>query len=101
MTGEALWAEVDARLRAKVGAPSYKLWLKELVVVGFDGTTLDIGVSNALYRSFLMKRFGDVLLDALAETGHDVGVNLVLLPKPELPPVSYEPSIPLVRSPSP
>lgn len=100
MTGEALWAEVDARLRAKVGPISYKVWLSELVVVGYDGKTLDIGVSSAFDRDRLMRKYGDTLLDALAETGHDVGVNLVLLPKVELPPISYEPSIPLVRRPN-
>lgn len=100
MTGEALWAEVVARLRTKVGDLFYKLWFRDLVVLGYDGTTLDIGVSNALYRDWIIRKYGAVFLDALAETGHDIGVNLVLLPKVESPPISYEPSIPLVRSPS-
>ena len=59
MTGEALWAEVDARLQHQIGGPSYKLWFKELVVVGFDGKTLDIGVSNAYSRDWFMRKFGN------------------------------------------
>ena len=97
MTGEELWAEVAERLRTEVGDPLYKLWFRELVVVDYDGRAISLGVPNALYRSWLMKKYGGVILDALDNSKPGVRVNLLILPEVDSSPISHEPCLELRR----
>ena len=65
---EALWGEVQARLRASVPESTFRLWLEPLRVVGGRGRTLYLGAPEGI-RAWVERRYSSLIRDGLAETG--------------------------------
>jgi chromosomal replication initiator protein len=69
---EALWAEVQSRLRTSVPESTFRLWLEPIRVVGARGRTLYLGAPDGI-RAWVERRYSSLIRDALAwsEAGFD------------------------------
>jgi chromosomal replication initiator protein len=67
---DALWAEVQSRLRASVPESTFRLWLEPLRVVGSRGRTLHLGAPEGI-RAWVERRYSSLIRDGLAGAGSD------------------------------
>ena len=93
MTGPQMWGEIAESIRSRIGQLRFNLWFRDLTVVAFDGETLAIGVPNPLHRAWLLHQYVPMLQQAIAATGRDVSLDMVLLPAVQPAAASNEPSI--------
>jgi chromosomal replication initiator protein len=63
---EALWGEVERRLRAAVPESTYKIWLEPLRPVGIQGETLYLTAPEGI-RAWVERRYASLLREALTE----------------------------------
>jgi chromosomal replication initiator protein len=64
---QALWRDVQARLRASVPDPTFKLWLEPLSAVGTRGKTLYLSAPSGI-RTWVERRYSSLIREALAIT---------------------------------
>jgi chromosomal replication initiator protein len=64
---EALWGEVQARLRASVPDSTFRLWLEPLRVVGARGRTLYLSAPEGI-RAWVERRYSSLIRDGLADS---------------------------------
>jgi chromosomal replication initiator protein len=72
---EALWEEVQARLRASVPESTFRLWLEPLRVAGARGRTIYLSAPEGV-RAWVERRYTGLIREGLAEAGgeyEDVG----------------------------
>jgi chromosomal replication initiator protein len=62
---DALWEDVQGRLRAAVPESTFKIWLEPLRAVGVQGTTLYLTAPNGI-RTWVERRYASLLREALA-----------------------------------
>jgi chromosomal replication initiator protein len=69
---DALWGDVQERLRAAVPESTFKIWLEPLRAVGAQGTTLYVAAPEGI-RTWVERRYASLLREALAaaEAGLD------------------------------
>jgi chromosomal replication initiator protein len=65
---EALWEDVERRLRAAVPESTFKIWLEPLRAVGAQGATLYLAAPDGI-RTWVERRYSSLLREALAEAG--------------------------------
>jgi len=65
---EALWRDVQARLRASVPESTYKLWLEPLRAVGTQGNALYLTAPDGI-RAWVQRRYSSLIGEALVGTG--------------------------------
>ncbi len=65
---DALWAEVQSRLRASVPDSTFRLWLEPIRVVGARGRTLHLGAPEGI-RAWVERRYSSLIRDGLAGAG--------------------------------
>ena len=65
---DALWAEVQSRLRTSVPESTFRLWLEPIRVVGTRGRTLYLGAPVGI-RAWVERRYSSLIRDALAGAG--------------------------------
>lgn len=65
-TPDALWEEVQRRLRTSVPESTFKIWLEPLQAVGAQGTTLYLAAPEGI-RTWVERRYAPLLQEALAE----------------------------------
>jgi chromosomal replication initiator protein len=65
---DALWAEVQSRLRASVPESTFRLWLEPIRVVGARGRTLHLGAPDGI-RAWVERRYSSLIRDGLAGAG--------------------------------
>src|SRR5262245_58217079 len=64
-----IWEQVLARIETKVNRHSFYTWFKPTTCLDDRGDQLTIRVPNSLFRDWLLKHYGGIMADALAETG--------------------------------
>jgi chromosomal replication initiator protein len=64
---EALWEDIQRRLRAAVPESTFKIWLEPLRVVGAQGTTLYLAAPDGI-RTWVERRYSSLLREALADS---------------------------------
>lgn len=64
-----IWEQVLARIETKMNRHSFYTWFKPTACVEDGGQYLTIQVPNAMFRDWLLKHYGGVMADALAEVG--------------------------------
>jgi chromosomal replication initiator protein len=67
---EALWGEVQARLRASVPESTFRLWLEPIRVVGGRGRTLHLGAPEGI-RAWVERRYSSLIRDGLSDAGSE------------------------------
>jgi chromosomal replication initiator protein len=65
---EALWGDVQGRLRAAVPASTFELWLQPLRVRGAQGSTLFVAAPESI-RSWVERRYASLIREALLAQG--------------------------------
>jgi chromosomal replication initiator protein len=65
---EALWRDIQARLRASVPDSTFRLWLEPLRTVGTQGGILYLTAPEGI-RTWVERRYVSLIRDALASTG--------------------------------
>jgi chromosomal replication initiator protein len=65
-TLEALWGDVQRRLRAAVPESTFKIWLEPLRAVGAQGTTLYLAAPEGI-QTWVERRYISLLREALGE----------------------------------
>ncbi len=68
---DALWAEVQSRLRASVPESTFRLWLEPLRVVGARGRTLHLAAPEGI-RAWVERRYSSLIRDGLAGAGSEI-----------------------------
>ena len=75
-----LWTRCAAPLREQVSDTTWQLWLSGIEPVSFDGTTLVLGVPNALVRDRVETRFLPLIAQTVAvAAGRAVDVRLAVV----------------------
>lgn len=74
--------EIEAALHAEwvaaVGRPRWRLWFRDVAVVGFDGETLQLGVPSDLHRAWMEVAYGALVERAACHVlGAGVRVRVV------------------------
>jgi chromosomal replication initiator protein len=64
-----IWEQVLARIETKMNRHSFYTWFKPTACVEDGGRQLTIQVPNTMFRDWLLKHYGGVMADALAEVG--------------------------------
>ena len=64
---DALWEEVQRRLRAAVPESTFKIWLEPLRAVGAQGTTLYLTAPDGI-QTWVERRYTPLLREALDRT---------------------------------
>jgi chromosomal replication initiator protein len=64
-----IWEQVLARIETKVNRHSFYTWFKPTTCLEDRGEELTIRVPNGLFRDWLLKHYGGIMADALAECG--------------------------------
>ena len=64
-----IWEQALARIETKVNRHSFYTWFKPTSCVDDHGDQLTICVPNTLFRDWLLKHYGGIMADALAEIG--------------------------------
>ncbi len=67
---EALWGEVQARLRASVPESTFRLWLEPIRVLSGRGRTLHLGAPEGI-RAWVERRYSSLIRDALGDAGSE------------------------------
>ena len=65
---DALWEEIQTRLRAAVPESTFRIWLEPLRAVGAQGSTLYLAAPEGV-RTWVERRYASLLREALAEAG--------------------------------
>ncbi len=65
---DALWEDVQRRLRAAVPESTYKIWLEPVRAVGAQGTTLYLAAPEGI-RTWVERRYSSLLREALDGAG--------------------------------
>jgi len=65
---DALWREVQARLRASVPDSTYRLWLEPVQTAGTQGSTLYLTAPEGI-RTWVERRYASLIREALAAAG--------------------------------
>jgi chromosomal replication initiator protein len=73
-----VWALILSHIEAKVNHCSFSTWFKPIAFVADSGSSITLRVPNALFRDWLIKKYGVVLSEALTEVGR-AGTALVFL----------------------
>ncbi len=68
---DALWQDVQARLRASVPPSTFQLWLEPLAVVGAQAGVLYLSAPEGI-RAWTERRYSGLLREALAATGSEL-----------------------------
>jgi chromosomal replication initiator protein len=63
---DAIWQDVQQRLRAAVPESTFKIWLEPLQAVGAQGTTLYLAAPDGI-RTWVERRYASLLREALAD----------------------------------
>jgi chromosomal replication initiator protein len=74
-----LWDQVLARVETKVNRHSYYSWFQHTWLLGDDGQTLSVRVSDPMVVDWLTRHYGGVLEEALADVGR-AGARLRFVP---------------------
>jgi chromosomal replication initiator protein len=64
-----IWEQTLARIETKVNRHSFYTWFKPTTCILDGGDHLTIRVPNGLFRDWLLKHYGGIMADALAEIG--------------------------------
>ena len=72
-----IWEQTLARIETKVNRHSFYTWFKPTTCILDGGDHLTIRVPNGLFRDWLLKHYGGIMADALAEIGRPGHVALV------------------------
>jgi chromosomal replication initiator protein len=64
-----IWEQTLARIETKVNRHSFYTWFKPTSCILDEGDHLTIRVPNGLFRDWLLKHYGGIMADALAEIG--------------------------------
>jgi chromosomal replication initiator protein len=62
---DALWGEIQARLRSAVPESTFRIWLEPLRAVGAQGSTLYLAAPDGI-RTWVERRYASLLREALA-----------------------------------
>jgi chromosomal replication initiator protein len=74
---DALWKDVQARLRASVPASTFQLWLEPLTVVRSQAETLFLSAPEGI-RAWTERRYSGLIREALAGVGSPITeINLI------------------------
>jgi chromosomal replication initiator protein len=65
---DALWEDVQRRMRAAVPESTFKIWLEPVRAVGAQGTTLYLAAPEGI-RAWVERRYAALLREALLELG--------------------------------
>jgi chromosomal replication initiator protein len=76
---DAIWRDVQSRLRASVPASTYQLWLEPLAVVGARGEALCLSAPDGI-RAWAERRYAGLIREALA--GGESGLSEVSFSPP-------------------
>jgi len=68
---DALWQDVQARLRASVPPSTFQLWLEPLAVVGAQADMLYLSAPEGI-RAWTERRYSSLLREALAAAGSEL-----------------------------
>ena len=108
----SLWNEVLARAESRLGREPVESWLRDTAPVSFTEGTLRVAVPSATSRTWIDKKYGSTLREALcAVYGDPVTLEIVVAKagskaaktprtKPE-PPVPARPAVPALFAPIP
>src|SRR5450432_3999603 len=75
MTQQLLWEEAVGRLRSRLSAQNYDMWLRPIELTSWDGATLRLRAPNSYVRLWFESNFLSTLVKDLHELGHDVRVE--------------------------
>ena len=64
---EALWEDIQRRLRAAVPESTFRIWLEPLRAVGAQGATLYLAAPDGI-RTWVERRYSSLLREALADS---------------------------------
>ncbi len=64
---DALWGDIERRLRSAVPESTFKIWLEPLKPVGIQGSTLYLAAPDGI-QTWVEQRYAPLLREALAET---------------------------------
>jgi chromosomal replication initiator protein len=78
---EALWTEVRATLKDRVGAGSFQSWISPLRLAAVEGGVATLTVPTAFLGSYVARNFQEDILAALDQAGRPVS-RIVFAPKP-------------------
>ena len=68
---DALWRDVQGRLRASVPDSTFRLWLEPLRAVGAQGRTLYLSAPDGI-RAWVERRYAALILEALSGAGTEL-----------------------------
>src|SRR5918995_3702081 len=71
---EHIWERVLARVEAKLNRHTFLTWFKPTRFVRENGDTLIVEVPDATVRDWLLRHYGSILPEALAEAGRPSAV---------------------------
>ena len=66
---EHIWERVLARVEAKLNRHTFLTWFKPTRLVRDDGDTLIVEVPDSTVRDWLLRHYGSIVTEALAEAG--------------------------------
>lgn len=66
---EHIWERVLARVEAKLNRHTFLTWFKPTRFIREDGDTLIVEVPDATVRDWLLRHYGSILTEAVAEAG--------------------------------
>jgi hypothetical protein len=76
---KTIWQAVSARLRDRLGQPSFEAWIAPLSFVGIEGRTATFQAANKFFRYFVTERYlSDLRQCFSAHVGAEIEIALVL-----------------------
>ena len=66
---EHIWERVLARVEAKLNRHTFLTWFKPTRFIRENGDTLMVEVPDGTVRDWLLRHYGSILAEALAEAG--------------------------------
>ncbi|MBR2868249.1 MAG: chromosomal replication initiator protein DnaA [Clostridia bacterium] len=72
-----MWELVRQHLKANVGEVIFDIWFKPLNILSFDGTKVEIAVSNFMKKIIEQQFYGELKGAFKAVLGFDIGVELI------------------------
>lgn len=88
---EHIWDRVLARVEAKLNRHTFLTWFKPTRFVRDDGHTLFVEVPDGTVRDWLLRHYGSILTEALAEAGR-AGAAVAFVPADGSPQVEPSPA---------
>ena len=80
-----IWEQTLARIETKVNRHSFYTWFKPTTCILDGGDHLTIRVPNGLFRDWLLKHYGGIMADALAEIGRPGTLLTFVTEEPSAP----------------